>query len=396
MPFDAAYSAPVDWEITLADRIAYWKKRIEDAPEPLQATIDYETRSPCDLKKHGAFLYSLDPRTEAMCLAYHLPGQTSVGLWHMAHDDFMIGESELPEDLFAFILAGGLVEAHNAFFERCIWTNISVARHGWPAVPPLQWRCSASRASAMSLPRDLEGACLAMDLGIEKDSEGRKLMLKMCKPRKPRKAEKAEWAERFGKDTPMPILYHETEEDIHRLWAYCKQDVFAEHALSKAIPELSPSELQVWLMDQWINWRGARFDLKMAHKALAMADKWKAKLNAILEGVTGISAGTKRQAVRDWLAEHEDLELPDTAADTLDYYLENEDLSKRAALVLKIVKDVNRTSARKYQAMIDKTYDDDERARDLMMYHGAGTGRWAGKGIQIHNFPARDLIVKGF
>jgi DNA polymerase len=30
------------------------------------------------------------------------------------------------------------------------------------------------------------------------------------------------------------------------------------------------------------------------------------------------------------------------------------------------------------------------------MFHGAGTGRWSGKGVQVHNFPARDLIVRDF
>jgi len=407
MPFDFAPELNVDlsfeWTTKLSDRIAYWKQRIADEGE-LQTTIDFETRSPTDLKKRGGFLYSLDPETEAMCLAFHLPGETSVGLWHMAHDEFLIGESPAPIELFAFILAGGLVEAHNAFFERCIWTNIMIPRYGWPAIKPDQWRCSAAKASAMSLPRSLEEATAAMNLGIDKDMEGRKLMLKMCKPRKLRKAEMEEWIRTTGhkgrapayKSAGYPIVYHETEEDLKRLWAYCQQDVFAEHALSLSLPELSEQELAIWKMDQWLNWRGARFDLTMAKKALDLASRWKARLNSVLEALTGITAATKRQAVKDWLLENEDLELPDTAADTLKHYLDNEELSGRARRILEIVRDVNKTSTRKYNAMIDKAWEGDERARDLMMYHGAGTGRWAGKGIQVHNFPARDLVVKDF
>lgn len=408
MPFDFypenQEPLKLKWSDQLIEQVLFWKQKIEDLGGVAQATIDFETRSEVDLKKRGGFLYSLDPSTEAMCLAYHLPGQTEVGLWHMAHDEFFIAESELPLDLFAFILTGGLIEAHNAFFERCIWTNIMVPRFGWPAVEPDQWRCSAAKASAMSLPRALEDACLAMNLGIEKDAEGRKLMLKMCKPRKLRKAEMEEWARETGhqgrmpayKSPGYPVVYHETEEDLARLWAYCKQDVFAEHALSISLPPLSEQELAVWKMDQWLNWRGARFDLTMAKNALDMAAEWKKRLNSVLEALTGVSSATKRQAVRDWLAEHEDLELPDTAADTLAHYLDNPDLSGRARRVLEIVRDVNKTSTRKYNAMIDKAWDGDERARDLMMYHGAGTGRWAGKGIQVHNFPARDLCVKDF
>ncbi|UFK26707.1 DNA polymerase A domain protein [Roseobacter phage RDJL6] len=406
MPFDffpETGSLNLEWASELAAKVADWKDRIPGLSKA-QATIDFETRSPTDIKKRGGFLYSLDPATEVMCLAYHLPGETEVGLWHMAHPEFLIDESPAPVDLFAFILAGGLIEAHNAFFERSIWTNIMVPRYNWPAIPPDQWRCSAAKASAMSLPRSLEDACAAMDLGIEKDMEGRKLMLKMCKPRKLRKAEMEEWIRETGhvgrapayKSENYPIVYHETEEDLFRLWDYCKQDVFAEHALSLSLPDLSEQELAVWKMDQWLNWRGARFDLKMAKNALDLADRWKKRLNSVLEALTGISSATKRQAVRDWLAEHEDLELPDTAADTLGHYLEQDGLSGRARRVLEIVRDVNKTSTRKYNAMIDKAWEGDERARDLMMYHGAGTGRWAGKGIQVHNFPARDLVVKDF
>lgn len=406
MPFDffpELSDINFEWACCLSEEIAYWRKKIPTLKIP-EATIDFETRSPTDLRKRGGFLYSLDPATEAMCLAYHLPGQDSVGLWHMASDEFLIAESKAPTDLFAFILAGGLVEAHNAFFERCIWTNIMVPRYGWPAIEPKQWRCSAAKASAMSLPRALEEAVVAMDLGIEKDMEGRKLMLKMCKPRKLRKAEMEQWVHDTGhkgrapayKSVGYPVVYHETEEDLFRLWAYCKQDVFAEHALSVSLPELSESEMAVWQMDQWLNWRGARFDLTMAKNALDLATRWKARLNSVLEALTGITSATKRQAVKDWLLENEELELPDTAADTLKHYLNNEELTGRARRVLEIMRDVNKTSTRKYNAMLDKTWDGDERARDLMMFHGAGTGRWAGKGIQVHNLPARDLVVKDF
>jgi DNA polymerase len=43
---------------------------------------------------------------------------------------------------------------------------------------------------------------------------------------------------------------------------------------------------------------------------------------------------------------------------------------------------------------------DDHRVRDLVRYHGAATGRWAGSGIQVQNFPRGNLEeltgVKGF
>lgn len=387
-----------NWSERLKARIDFWIDALANVlPANCKATIDFETRSTVNLKVAGAWNYSKDPTTEAMCLCYHLPGSTDIGLWHCATPDQFIAESDLPEDLFAFILAGGLVEAHNAFFERCIWKNVMAARHGWPEVPHEQWRCSASRASACALPRALEQACSAMGLPIEKDMVGNRLMLKMCKPRKLLKAERTEWRAK-GYDVDKIVLWHEDAEDIYRQWEYCKNDVLAEMALSSVLPELSPYELEIWLMDQALNERGARFDLEMAASALQMAQYWKKELNAELEAMTGISAATQRAAVKDWLLEHENLDLPDTTADTLEIILADEalDVSGRAQRIIHIMQDVNKTSTRKYKAMLDKADPADWRIRDLLMYCGAGTGRWAGKGVQVHNFPARDLIVKNF
>lgn len=381
----------VQWKIKLATQIQEWHKYIEGYPNS-KATIDFETRSACNLRMQGAYPYSKDPTTEVMCMAYLLPDTEEVKCWHKAHPQYNIDESPEPHDLFAFILAGGLIEAHNVFFERTIWTHL---RQFWPEVNPEQWRCSASRASAASLPRDLEGACNAMRLPIEKDMVGNKLMKKMCKPRKPRKAEISEWKEEHI-NTHIPLMWHEEEEDLKRLWEYCTNDVLAEVALSNAIPELDPIELEIWQMDQDINWRGTKFDLDMVNAALELADKWRKRLNTELEQITGIYSATQRAAVKTWLAYNEGLDLPNTTAVTLEWQIANGNLSNRAKRICEITIDVNRTSTSKYKAILNRADLKDWRIRDMFMYHGAGTGRWAGKGVQVQNLPARDLIVKDF
>jgi DNA polymerase len=366
------------------------------------ATIDFETRSTADLKKMGSWLYSKHPTTEAMCLSYRLPfwPEGEVKRWHMAHPLLGIEETPLPQDLFDWITSGGLVEAHNSFFERVIWLNVMVARRHWPRVDHLQWRCSASRCSAASLPRSLEMAAVAMDLDIQKDMDGRRLMLKMCKPRQMRKDEIAEWWEATGldqypgeliprskKDPRLPIVFHETVEDLERLWEYCDADVLTEEAVSSVVPQLPAKELLIWQLDQQMNETGVKFDLEMASSALEMAAEWKKVLNSELNDLTGIPAATRRQALKDWLLEVEKVEIPDTTAETVTWFIENAPMTKRARRVLSIIKQVNKTSTAKYQAMIDRTDPDDWRARDLLMYAGAGTMRWTGKGIQVQNFP---------
>lgn len=391
------------------ETVEWWRVYIHNHPGA-KATVDFECRSACSLLKHGAYLYSVHHSTQAMCMSYRLPGQ-AVHRWHMAHPQHLIAESMPPLELFAFIEAGGLLEAHNAFFETVIWENVLAPVHGWPLVPRTQWRCSAAKACACSIPRDLEGACVAMQLDIRKDMEGNRIMKKMCKPRKPRKDEIVAWMESVGlrgdyrrftdKFTEANgYLWHEEEEDIYKLWAYCDTDVEAEEALSDALPDLSPEELRVWQADQASNLRGVKFDLDMARAALKMAADYKDVLNVELQHLTSDQTLTasRRAAVKEWLLEHENLDLPDTAADTLEFYLKYKTdlLTERSKRVMAIMREANRTSTRKYQAMLDKCDPHDWRARDLLMYHGAGTGRWTGKGIQVQNFPGRDLMVKDF
>ena len=386
------------WLVKLAPQVKAWREFLAFDPRA-KATIDFETRSASPLIKVGAWIYSKHETTRAMCLAWKLPtqmeGTKRRGLWHMGHEQHLISQSPDPEDLFAFILAGGLVEAHNAFFERCIWLHQMVAKHNWPKIGHTQWRCSAAKCSAASLPRSLDEAIKALKLAVQKDMVGNALMKKMCKPRKPLKAERIAWKAEHG-DTEMPLLWHENEEDILHLWAYCEQDVDAEEALSGAVRDLSDEELQVWLMDQFINERGTKFDIDLAESALYVAARWKERLNEELFQMTGVSAGTKRADIKKWLNEEEGVNIPDTKADTLQWYVDHEPVSGRAIRVMEIVMDVNRTSTAKYSAMILKADPEDHRIRDLLMYCGAGTGRWAGKGVQIHNFPARNLIVKNF
>ncbi|MBK8260108.1 MAG: hypothetical protein IPK80_02085 [Nannocystis sp.] len=59
--------------------------------------------------------------------------------------------------------------------------------------------------------------------------------------------------------------------------------------------------------------------------------------------------------------------------------------------LLEIRKALSKSSVKKYQAFEKRASEDDGRVRDILLYHGASTGRDSGTGIQIQNFP-RGLI----
>jgi DNA polymerase len=150
--------------------------------KPARATIDFETRSTISLKKHGTWRYARHPKTQVMCLVFRLPHWEAkrTAVWHPAYPKLGIlkpvfDAAELQE-LFDWIAAGRLIEAHNAWFERCIWQHIMVVRYGFPRVPAHVWRCSAAQAAAVALPRGLDDALAAIALSIRKDATGSKVM----------------------------------------------------------------------------------------------------------------------------------------------------------------------------------------------------------------------------
>jgi DNA polymerase len=60
--------------------------------------------------------------------------------------------------------------------------------------------------------------------------------------------------------------------------------------------------------------------------------------------------------------------------------------NETAKRILEIRKSLSKSSTAKYQAFLDAKGDGD-RIRGCFMYHGAATGRWAGRIIQPQNFP---------
>lgn len=358
-----------------------------------KATVDFETRSACSLRKSGSWRYSIDPSTEILCLCFRLPSwePSRTALWTPSFPLLGIAETFPVDDiseLIQWIEQGGLIEAHNAAFERCIWTNILVPMYGWPQIGIHQWRCSAAKSAAHALPRGLEDVGSALSLTALKDTEGHKLMMKLSKPRKSRKAERELWAKTPGMTGPKN-LWHESVESFEKLWRYCRQDVLAEAALSEALPDLNPHETLIYEMDQKINQRGFQLDMDAVEVAIALIAQETTRLNTELSVLTDgkVQKATQRKQMMAWL-ESERLSLPDTQKETIDAYLHpecREVFSPKARRGLEIMRALGRSSTAKYVSMQDWA-GHDGRVRGGLLYHGASTGRWSGSGVQPHNF----------
>lgn len=344
-----------------------------------RATIDFESRSSISLRKHGTWRYSIDPSTDILCLAFRLPTWDAgrVVLWHPAFPTLGLKEPSVFDDILelsTWIGEGGLVEAHNAWFEYCIWKNVLTERYAWPSIADSQWRCSAAKAAAHALPRALERVANILRVGVQKDMDGTKTMKKMTKPRKSRKAERELWLS-TGEDEP-DVLYHETPELLERLFVYCKIDVLAEEEVSEALPDLSPEETGIFLLDQKINARGFQLDQEAVASALALLETESVILNGQLTEVTKgrVQKATQRAQVKAWLHDA-GVDLPDTQRATVEGVLTNPRLPYAARQGLEILRDLGRSSTAKYTTM-EGWQDPDGIVRGGLLYHGASTGRW--------------------
>src|ERR1700726_2552407 len=123
---------------------------------------DFETRPPVDLKRLGMMRYATDPLTQVLCLRWAYDDEDEIHLWHRDHP--WIPKSERPDELIDRLKSGELFEAHNAKFEWGIWKYVLTRE--FPEfdvqLPIEQMRCSAAKASCLSLPRALGNAANAL------------------------------------------------------------------------------------------------------------------------------------------------------------------------------------------------------------------------------------------
>lgn len=328
--------------------------------------LDFETRSRVDLKKVGTSVYARHPSTEILCLAWSGPMGDHV--W--TRDDLVVSVELLW--LFKLIQAGHPIEAHNAFFERNIWEHICFKRFMWPRIADEQWRCSLAACSRLALPRSLEDAGKALGLSVQKDTEGRKIMLQLCKPK------------RDG-------TWDETPEKHKRLHRYCAHDVASEKAIHEHIEPLAGRELQLWRLDQQINLRGIAIDRGAIRYAISIVDATYTECCESLNRLTNGKVQTPKQvsALSAWLSGH-GVDIPSLAKTDVSEMLADSSIPATARQALELRQIAAKASTAKLKSMIDHC-DEDDRVRGNLVYHGASTGRWAGAGIQIQNFPRGNL-----
>ena len=351
----------------------------------IKLTIDFESRSRCDLRKCGAWRYSEDESTKVMCLVVKVEGvgpkDDGIHVWWPKEiaeptDHFELGWISQSK-MQAYISIADTIEAHGAGFERAIWQNVMVKKYGWAAVPDHRWRCSMAKASFWTLPRSLGAAAKVMNTDTQKDTTGRLIMLKWCKPRNPTKDNKKEWA-----DDP---------DEFDLLVKYCIDDVKAEHSLSSMLPDLDAYELKVWQLTENMNARGVPIDMDLVHamkKLLALQDE---VLLVELHEITGGAINTVGQVKKGvvWLQE-QGFEIENLQKTTVEAALNPDSIQAltmpdHVQRYLEIRQLLASAACKKLDKMIDMVCADG-RIRGCTTYCGASrTSRWSGAMLQLQN-----------
>ena len=349
------------------------------------ATLDFETYSeagyiwneakrrwdgPPGSRENGLFAvgsrkYAEHPTAEILTASYRLPNG-SKHRWRQGDPP--------PAPLIAHIMAGGLVEAHNAMFERNMWTFVGVRKLGWPQVHPRQWRCSMAKGRASGFPGSLEKLGAAMRLATQKDKRGKELIQLFCVPRKPTKL-----------DPSKRVMPEDDPDAFEGLQSYCDTDRDTEHEASGRIPDLIPQEQEFWFADQEVNFRGLGVDLPHVECCAAIVEQVLNVFGAECEQITGGIRPSQVQALGEWCADM-GVVMESLDMDAIEMTLKREGLHPAVRRVLEIRQLTGSASVKKVFSM-RSFCSDAARLHDLFIYHGARTGRDTHADVQPGNLP---------
>jgi DNA polymerase len=320
----------------------------------------------------GANVYSEHPSTEVLTFRFKLPGDETTEHWRPGLPN--------PQRLFDYMARGGIMEAHNVMFEMLIWENVCVPKYGWPSILPwrYQLRCSMAKARVNALPGPL--AELASVLGTTaKDKEGKRLLDKFSVPRNPTK-----------KDARTRIHPQDDWDEFVKLDAYCHTDVMAEADASSRMYPLSEAELLFWWIDQEINWRGIAIDRKGVRDCKVILAALLQRYGDEHRKITGGLNPGQLAEVRGWLRaqgvymDSMDAEAVEYALDHLPPHPPGGVWAPRRVLEIRAL--TGSASVKKLYAM-DNQANRLDRLCNLIVHHGARTGRPTGEGPQPLNLP---------
>lgn len=332
--------------------------------------LDIETYSDVDLKKYGVYPYSASPNFKILMCSW-------------AFDDdpvqVAIGDLEIFEAIGDALTDPTIIKiAQNAAFERVCFSRWLGMCHD-EFLSPDDWHDTAAVAAQRGYPRSLGPLSQALG-GEKKDEAGTRLINIFSIPQREFNYERA-------------YLPHEKPEDWKAYCEYNRQDTVTSRYVHRTLGWFpTERERQIYLTDQRINDRGIKFDRTLAQAAEEETEENYRRDGEELLQITGVSSAGALQQIRDWLSTRGAI-IPDMKAETIESALEKGGMNREARRVLVLRQNLALVAVKKFGAALQAGGEDD-RLRGQFMYHGAHTGRWTGRSVQLHNMPREQFEYK--
>ena len=326
--------------------------------------VDFETRSKCDLKKHGVYNYSQDGTTEVLCMSYAFDDEDVVTWTGGAFPERILNHT-------------GEIRAHNAAFERLIFDYVLQIPFKLE-----QFYCTAAQARANCAPGSLEDVGRFAGASMKKDHRGSQLIRLLSMPR-------------------ADGTFNESLDLMSEMVAYCEQDVRAMRAVSLGLRQLSKNELDDYHVNERINDRGVLVDVPLARASIGYADRELEEIQHIVRDVTrGAITSVRSPKMREWVKERvgkEALKLMEvedgkysidkTVRANLLAMDDPEQVPPDVAEVIQCADDLWASSVAKFSRLKDLADAEDHRVRGAFVFAGgSATGRASSYGAQVHNF----------
>lgn len=379
--------------------------------------LDLETTSLADLSSVGAYRYAVDPSTRILLFAIAKDDGEPL-LWDFLDpfcDEALAAEAMLREA----VASESLIFAHNYQFELANNHYRLLADVG--IEPPVRetYRCTQAMCRKAAIPESLGGAAEFLNLDQKKDGVGKKLIhifsdqnieTTLFPPEGMIDPETVLPMKRGGftkgkkpknRKSKSPVLDDEILWNwlvtvggdimtVRAAWElfkeYNRQDVRTEQAVHRKLIrfELKGVELESFLFDMRMNFRGAPFNRAALEHAQSLIEVYQERLEARMLRMCGLRSG-QREKLLGWL-QARGYPKDNLQADVVDEVLSNipdsmtplaiEVLKHRALLSFAAIKKIPTALA---------CLGPDGRIRGTKTWHGARTGRGSSKLVQLDN-----------
>lgn len=338
-------------------------------------TIDFETRSRVDLKRHGAARYFACPDARIILAAVSIDGAPA--------------RCVTLTDCLALGARAELIVAHNAEFERAAiaaaitsYLPYGVGELARRALAR-RWVCTSAMARLLSLPGDLSKLS-AVCGGAQKQADGHRLIRKFCLPNKE------------TNDFCADPLVRNSDPDWQRFVNYCADDVNATNsAFDFMRARLTDSQFSNYLRDYAahleIAERGVQIDTWFIARAVTRCEQLGSAAQSKVKDLTGLNA-TQNLRIMEYASAALGREVTSLDKASVAAILKDDGTPDVLRAVLEARADVQSSSVKKLTSALDRNIGG--RLKNWCALYGASrTGRFAARGVQVQNMPR---VPKGY